>query len=251
MFWFKKKEIVVDCFTTLRSVYELYKPDISVKFFPDEIKLLPNLYDQIDETTKITYKSATIRKCNGLIDYYKTGFILPMWSEFICEPKNAIDKKTAIAMMALPFDYHSHDKRQFTGLFESYIHIKLTSPWLFREKTGVKFTWNSPVWNLHKHIKNFTVVPAVISFNYQCQSNVNVFIDRNSENFTITPGTPLAHIVPISENKIVLKHHLIDQKEYSKIGIPDDFSTLRPERYSRWVKENQKSENKCPFGFGK
>ena len=251
MFWFKRKEIVVDAFTTHRSVYELYKPDRTIKFFPEEIKAIPNYYEEVDESTKITRTKGTIRKCIGLIYYYKTGFIIPMWTDFICQPKTAMTKETAIAMVQMPFYYNTHDRKQYPGMFQDYIHVKLTSPWLFREKTGVKFMWNSPIWNLHNHLKHFTVVPAVISFNYQCQTNVNIFIDKNSENFTIESGTPIAHITPITEHMVTIKHHLVDEKEYSKIGIPDDFSTLRPERYSRWVKENQKSENKCPFGFGK
>ena len=251
MFWFKKKEIVVDCFTTLRSVYELYKPNLSIKFFPNEIKSISNYYTETDATTKIEYEAATIRKCIGLIDYYKSGFILPMWTDFIAQPKSGIKNETAVAMVSHPFFYNSHSRNQYPGLFEDYIHIKLSSPWLLREKTGVKFSWNSPTWNLHKHIRNFTVVPAVVSYNYQAQTNVNLFIDKNSDNFTIKSGTPLVHLIPISEHNVVLKHHLVDEKENSKIGIPDDFAQLRPERYTRWIKESTKNKTKCPFGFEK
>jgi hypothetical protein len=249
MFWFKKKQIVVDCFTTHRSVYELYKPDRAIKFFPDEIKSMPNYYEDVDASTKITQTSGTIRKCIGLLDYYKTGFILPMWTDFICQPKTAVAKETAIAMVQLPFYYSSHDRQQYPGMFEDYFHVKLSSPWLFREKTGVNFMWNSAIWNLHKNLKQFTVVPAAVSYNYQSQTNINIFINKESENFTINSGTPMVHITPISEQKVVIKHHLVDQDEYSKIGIPDDFSKLRPERYLRWIAEKQKAQSKCPFRF--
>ncbi len=250
-FFFKKKRIVVDVFTTLRSVYELYKPDVAVKFYPDIVKSLPNSYEKVDEQTKITYKLSTIRKCNGVIDYYKTGFMIPMWTDFICEPKNALEHKTAIAMVNLPFYYNSHDREQYGDLYKDHFHVKLSSPWAFREKSGVKFYWNAATWNLDNHSNNFVVLPAVISFNYQSQTNVNIFVKNNSNNFIINSGTPLVHLVPITENKVVMKHHLVDEQEYSKIGIPSDYSAIRPGRYNRWIKEKTENSSKCPFGFRK
>lgn len=38
MFWFKRKKIIVDCFTYRKSVFELYKIRKSIHFYPDVIK---------------------------------------------------------------------------------------------------------------------------------------------------------------------------------------------------------------------
>lgn len=238
-------------FTTLRSVYEIYKPDVSIKFYPDEFKAIPKTYVGTDPTTGIKCNAPTIRKCNGIVDYYKTGFVLPMWTDFICQPKGCVAKESSIGMITQPFYYENHSREQYPGLFEDYIHVKLESPWLFREKTGIKFVWGSPTWNLHKHRNNFTVVPAAVSYNYQCTTNVNIFVRKDSEDFILTGGTPLVHITPVSEKEISIKHHLIDDSEKSKLGIPSEFSGILPERYSRWVREVSKNENKCPFGFGR
>ena len=251
MFFFKKSKIVIDMFTTLRSVYELYKPDTSIKFYPDEFKSIPNTYVGTDPTPMIRVDGSTIRKCNGIIDYYKTGFVIPMWTDFICQPKSFVAKESSIALVGLPFFYDSNPRDQYPGLFEDYIHIKLDSPWLFRENSGVRFVWGSATWNLHKHRNNFIVLPAAVSYNYQCATNVNMFVRKDSENFTLTSGTPLVHITPVSEKEIIIKHHLIDETEKSKIGIPQEYSAIRTERYSRWVKELSKNEKKCPFGFGR
>jgi hypothetical protein len=249
MFFFKKSKIIVDAFTTNRSVYELYKPENSINFFPKEVKALKNYYDEVDSSTKITRLQSTIRKCVGLIDYYKIGFILPMWTDFICQPQSAIRNETAIGMVNLPFYYNSHDKKQYHGMFDDYIHVKLASPWQFKEKTDVKFMWTSPTWNLHNHLKNFNVVPAAISFKYQSETNVNIFINKTSENFTISAGTPLVHLSPVTEKSVVIKHHLVDEIDLKKIGIPLDFTNIIPERYNRWVTQSKKHERKCPFGF--
>lgn len=251
MFWFKRKEIVVDCFTTLRGVYELYKPERSIEFFPEQIKNINSTFDEVDEGTKITLNRPTIKSCVGVIDYYKTGFILPMWADFVCQPTTAAKNESAIALMERPFFYHSHTTNQYAGMFVDYLHVKLGSPWLFREKSGIKFGWNSAVWNLQKHVSNFVVLPGVVSYNHQCQTNVNIFVDKKSDNFILTAGTPLVHITPITENKVKLRHHLVDQNEYSKIGMPTDFPSIRPGMYNRWVRETNKvSKKRCPFGFG-
>ena len=251
MFWFKRKEIVVDCFTPLQSVYELFKIQPAMKFFPEEFKSLPNYIDEIDDSTKIKFQSATIRKCIGLQDLYKQGFIIPMWTNLISQPKNSVLNQSAVAMISNPFRFEMHPQRQYAGVFEDYLHIKLTGVWKIREKTGIKFMFQGPAWNLHNHHKNFVVVPGVVSYNYMSQTNVNLFINKNSDDFCIDSGTPLVHIIPITDKKVTIKNHFIDDKEYSKIGIPDDFDFLKPERYLRWVKQKQAQESKCPFGFGK
>ena len=253
MFWFKRKTIIVDCFTIHRSVYELYKIRPAIKYFPDETKTMPNFYDQIDDSTKIKYQSGTIIKCIGLINLYKHGFIMPMWTDFLSEPKTAAEHKNAVAMVGLPFQYQIHSRDQFGNIFEKYIHVKLEGPWRLREKTGVQFLWNAPVWNLHKHTNNFTVVPGSVSYDYQSQTNVNIFINKDIDKFIIESGTPLVHMVPITDNKVELRHHLVDQTEFSKIGIPDEYDMIRPERYTRYIKEYTENnpKPKCPFGFGK
>jgi len=253
MFWFKRKKIVVDCFTIHQSVYDLYKIRPAIKYFPEDAKAMPNFYNVVDDYTKITYETATIRKCVGLINLYKQGFIMPMWTDFICEPKSSLTKKTAVAMIALPFQYQMHDRKQFLTMFENYIHLKLEGVWRLREKTGVQFLWNSPTWNLHSHTQNFTVVPGSVSYDYQSQTNVNMFINKDIDKFMIESGTPLVHIVPITDKEVVLKHHLVDQTEFSKVGIPDEYDMIRPERYIRWIKEYRENnpKPKCPFGFGK
>jgi hypothetical protein len=254
MFWFKRKEIVVDCFTTHRSVYELYKPHNSIKYFPSDIKTLPKNLKYIDESTKIETDATTIRSCIGIIEHYKTGIILPMWTDFICQPKTSVAGETTIGLMGFPFSFITHPKSQYPGLYEDHIHVKFASPWLFKEKTGIKFLWNAATWNLSNHWKNFLVLPGTVSYDIQCQTNVNIFIDKNSENFKLKAGTPLAHIVPLTDKKIKLKTHLISYEENQKLSIPDDFM-MGPggKRYLRYISdlkhETARDNKKCPFGF--
>ena len=250
MFFFKRSTIVVDSFTTHRSVHELYSIQPSIQFFPEEIKQLQNTYVEEDPNTKIRYSVPTVRKCLGMIDLYKVGHIIPMWTDFFCEPKRSLTNECAPGMMQNPFMFSMHDNRQFPGLFLDHIHLKFHGVWAIRDKSGTKFHWTSPLWNQSKHYNNFLLLPAVVSYEHQSQTNVNFFINKKSDDFLLKSGTPLVHLTPLTDKKVVFKNHLVDMKEYQKIGIPDDYGSFRPDRYKRWVREKDK-QVKCPFGFGK
>jgi hypothetical protein len=71
-----------------------------------------------------------------------------------------------------------------------------------------------------------------------------MFINKNIDRFMIESGTPLVHMVPVTDKNVVLKHHLVSQQEFSKVGIPDEYDMIRPERYTRWIKENNENNPK-------
>ncbi len=252
-FFFKKSKIVVDCFTDLRGVYELYKPSKSIDFYPEQFTKMKSYFMAEDRELNIPVKTGTIKRCIAIQDYYKNGFMIPMWTDIVCQPKSFNERKSAFATMAGAFKFNTHFSQQWgeTGLYKEYLHLKLISPWHLREKTGVKFTWNHATWNLSDHAKHFTILPGIISFDLNTATHLNLFVDKNIERFELLAGTPMVHLCQLSEKEIVLKHHLVSEQEIDKLGIPNDFS-WSANRYLRYKKliETQNSK-KCPFGFGK
>jgi hypothetical protein len=132
-------------------------------------------------------------------------------------------------------------------LYDGYSHIKLGSPWLFKEKTGVKFSWHQSDWHRTDIIDRCRIVSGVVDYKYQNQTNVNLFV-KKSTNVEFKAGEPLVHIIPISDKRVVLKTHLVDPLEFSKMEY-------RPAQYTNSYRTHKKSveeqERKCPFGFGK
>ncbi len=254
LFFFKKSKIVVDCFTNLRGVYEVYPIKNSMEFYPSEFSKIGSYYTNEDPNLKIRTQVSTIKRCVGIIDYYKTGFIMPMWSDFICQPQSCINGESVLGAMSMPFTYGPHPPEQYqgTGIFSDYFHIKFDSPWYLREKTGVKFTWNQPTWNLSKYSNNFIVVPGTVSYDIQASTHLNMFINKKSEDFTIMAGTPMVHFAPQTDKEVVIKNHLVTTDELLKVGMPKDFNWLLPNRYTRYKNlMKNKNKGKCPFGFGK
>jgi hypothetical protein len=237
MFLFKRKNIVVDCFTPFETVFNFYKIDRASRFFPKEITALNREVEIPDKKTNIPYKASTLKNCDALREIFRGGIIIPFWTDLICKPASFLRKETNLTLMSPPFTAEPHPKIQFPGIFDSSIHIKLISPWKIREKTGVQFLFSSATWNLHKFVDKFVVLPGVVSYNYMSGTNINIFIYKTSADFTIEAGQPLVHIYPLTENKIEYRTHLVDMREYEKIGIPKEFSSIIPHRYRRYINE--------------
>jgi hypothetical protein len=110
------------------------------------------------------------------------------------------------------------------------------------------------VWNFNTNdTSEFIIPPAVVDFHYQHGNNINLFIktDVKSE-FLFPHGQPMAHLMPLTERKIVLKHHLLSYDEYNKFSAKQSLITFtgKYKKVKRILRAKEK-ESKCPFGFGK
>jgi hypothetical protein len=258
LFFFKKKKIVVDCFTAMESVYNLYKIRKAITYFPEQIKALPTYIEVKTQNGNVKQKISTLKICNGLTELYKVGFIIPMWADFIANPKTAAAGQSALGVMSRHYFFESHPIEQYEGLYRDHMHVKLVSPWRFKETTGAKFTWNAASWNHQEHANNFIINPGVLWFDTQSTTNINMFINKKAEDFTIHAGTPMVHVVPVSDAEVVIKNHLVCIDEWVKLdAIPNDYHQTSFNRLGSYYKDLEKSnemdrkESKCPFGFGK
>ncbi len=247
MFWFKKKEIVVDCFTVNPTIYTCNPIAPANNFFPAEWKSHPKFIRtkyHSDNTSNLEVDLPTIKKCIGFINLYNVGFMIPSWCDFGIEIRED-GSYTYHNAGDLRIDQHPRFQVWDT-LYKDYGHAKIGSPWLLKEKTGVQFSWHQCDWHKTDVIDKFKIVSGVVDFKYQHQTNVNMFIKKGSS-VNFNAGEPLAHLIPISDSNVKIKNHLIDGIEMSKI----DF---RPTQYSnqyRKMKNVIENKSKCPFGFGK
>ena len=98
-------------------------------------------------------------------------------------------------------------------------------------------------------------------YDEQPQSNINLFFKKDVEHFILRAGTPLIHIVPLTDKEVEWKCHLVDMQEwFSKNTIPPDLSMhyegVRNLRYRKDKEISDKMDaeekkGKCPFGFGR
>lgn len=249
--FFKKKKIVLDCFTNIPAVYDNCKIDYGSRYYPEWWK----------ETPKVFNNSNTIKTCRGFIDYYKSGIVIPSWFEadlHLYEKDNADNKWFS---MKYSNDYvdlsQSHDSIQFLGFAQNYgKNIKIKSPWAFKTKADIGFVWTQPIWSNRESFRHFSLLPAVMNFKYQHHTHINFFVELSDSPITITipPLTPLVMLHPLTEEKVEIKTHLVSDKEYERVFSKEDLILNRDladesREYDRKKALTKKIEQiqQCPF----
>ena len=243
-FFFKKSKLYVDAFISedYSGVYDSIPIDYSVKYFPDWWKSLKA--KEFDYDIMNTLKN--MKSCIGLIEFYKKGITIPMWSDFalrLNSDKTKWDWKYSdgISKMA----YHATEQR--LGFKEYYHHFKLESPWLIKSEKNISFMFTPHYYNLQN--LNMEFPPGITDFYYQHATNINFLLPLAEDKAFIPVGQPLINIVPLSEKKLVLKKHLVTKTEHDKL-YQENLSLSFTKKYLKRVKFKEKNESKCPFGFG-
>jgi hypothetical protein len=261
MFLFKKKKIVLDCFTSDSFAYEYASISHATDYYPKWWKELDSKY--IDNTREMNY-SATMKYCKGFTDLYSSSIIIPFWGILNIDMSSKLEK-----LFKWQTNYELYNKQpiithprvQYTEfLDENYQHLKITSPWKFKTEKYIKFILTDPLYNRNE-LTNYSVLPGCIDFKYQKSTNINIMAEYKNEKRTINinPLDPIAMLTPLIEEDIIIKTHLLDVKEftdlesYRRIFTSENTFNAYPKLKS-FLKNHQiqkDNKSKCPFGFGK
>jgi len=249
-FFFKQKEIHVDCFTSKQYVHDLYPIDYTHKFFPDWWKALPKSYDKPESLAPIP----TIKSCIGFNNYFKYGMSIPLWSDIYVA--NNGDGTFAWQYSDGVSGAMSHDFKQMDGGIDvnKYIHLKLHSPWLIRCKESIDWAWTGNTWGFYDP-SQFVIPPAVINYKYNMNADINMFLNFQGTNGKIflKQGTPMVNIIPLTERKVKIHLHKVSNEEYFNLReslIPTSFLNKYGTQ-KRIMEQKEEESKKCPFGFGK
>lgn len=212
MFIFKKKDIVLDCFTHTAVAYDHAKIGFGTEYLPIWWEKQPGISPE---------NWPTVKHCPAVKEFFEQGIVIPSWFEMDL----SIDENgmwTFFASNAHLSTDSSHPANQFPDFAESNGHnIKITSVWRFRTKEDIKFTYTQPTWHWRSILDTLVLLPAIISFKYQPDTNVNLFVTNSSKDkkqCSVKPLTPLAILHPLTERKVVIKNHLVDEAEYKRLS---------------------------------
>lgn len=212
---FSKKEIVLDCYTYRSEVYNYFPIAKGSKHFPEFFK----------NTKKIPPKSSygTLLHCPAFIDYFKLGFVLPLWSDLFLEvgQKGSGSYKWQYADERSQMDFHGENQ---TGIPEKeYQQFKLVTPWVLSCKEDVQFLFSAPSWHFESFPNTLSIVNAVVDFKRNAATNINMVVQRLEQphSFVLRANTPLIHLIPMTDKKIVLKTHLVPIEVYDSVEGPN------------------------------
>jgi len=241
-FWFKRKKIVLDCFTYDSIVYDRHKIQKAVYSLPDWFK---NLDINIPGNMKY---------CEGFKQYFKNAISLNMWCtlDFHIDSKNKKWEWNA----AMPLRAHGEHKPKQYGSFlppDNYDHFKIGTPWFFKTSRHVKFAWVDSFWC--RNTMAYFFPNAIVDYFYQHTTDVNMFFSYGDKpySFTIQAGQPMIFLIPLTEEKVEIRNHLVSVQEIERYAPVDVGVSSAFNRYQIRKKHTDKllsQQKKCPFGFG-
>jgi len=258
-FWFKRPKIILDTFCAGQDLADLFPLEPADQFLPNWFKDLPNTAD-----VKIKGQEAeisTMKYCPGIRNIYEHSFVLRNWTEY----NLTVDDRGNLDIDS-PGQAESHPPVQYGSGFPKMINCKLHSPWVFREKTGVMFTWMGAEYN-HPGAQ-YKIMNGMIDYRYQHGTNVNIMLPMPEKlpeqlsalkftipskyRYTFKAGVPLVLIAPMSEKKVEVKTHVVTPEEFNRMGkhphsrIGAYYNTRK---FLRDKDEREAARKKCPFGF--
>lgn len=176
----------------------------------------------------------SLKRCYGLSDFIRTGYTIPMWATLsvrmpIAKHDERIEAKYDIIESTLfqaeqmsekDMDYffskQTLENNQFP-FFQAGMcpvsdakarkssYLKLLNPWVMRTAPGYSSLFLPALWEPNP---NYQVLAGVVHTDYYPQANVVINITSN-EQFKITEGTPLYHVIPFKREDALLKSSLI------------------------------------------
>lgn len=243
-------KITVDCFTHDKAAFEIYKLRKSIYYQPETMKNMESGFVTTDRNTNINYSLPTIKRCSGINTLYRHGVIMPLWADFISQPVDYVGGNAAVGMFFSPQQVGSHDPRQYPGMMKDYFNVKIPGVWHLVEPSGINFLWQAATWNLDNQNKDFVIPPGVLDFKWNAQTNVNMFVKKDLDTFSLLAGTPLVQIIPLTEKHVEYQCHLVSAEEFwNKPAQPGHFKSML-----RWKKEKAQAvkldelekRGKCP-----
>lgn len=235
---FKRKTIVIDAFTASINAFDLFPIDDANKFLPDWWKDVPaNFF--AESKSGIGLKRTTIKSCTGFTNLYQNGFIMPLWSDLIIQTQgNQYSYQFADNISDIAF----HGIEQLGKEFGHHVHVKIISPWKIREQKGIKFLYSEPTWNEPSDMLIQKTPPGLVEFKFQHTTHVNMFLSKGRR-YEWLAGKPMAHIIPLTENKVELKTHLVGPTEIMRVMHTSGFPFFN----NGYVQSKKIKQNKCPW----
>ena len=225
LFFNKRSKITLDCFTYDPMIAKTAPIAPAIKFYPKWMKDLhsvvaePKFNPNTQETHSIP--SGTVRGCPGITDYFKTGFIAPLWVDASVIINK--DGRYSYHSADQPFSIESHFPGQWAG-YNGYTHMKIVLPWHIEETTGVKFLLQRPMWTDNTNplfINKLTSAGGVIDFKSQHSLHLHTFLEipHDRQEFILPFGLPLLHMIPLTDKDIKVNIHVLSEEEWKKKTI--------------------------------
>ena len=209
-------------------------------FIPDWWKSTPKSKYSDDQSLSPEY---TIKTCTAFKELYSNGIIQPLWSDLNLKvyPDGKYEYQFADSVSTIT----DHQEWQHEGSPYSngqHTQVKLISPWVAKSKNNIKWLFTSPYWSgqgvgdmhVSHGIMPFNVIPSAM--------HVNMFFRRREAPFVyrLEFGTPLAHIIPLTDKEVKINYHLVSEQELDNMQRHSTINFFFLNRFT-------KAKKRCPY----
>lgn len=218
----------IEFFSTIPGVAETfpiieakdYKPEWTKVAIQDLINKKNNIIN--NNTGRFTHLSY----CPGIFDLFKTGYIVPMWYDvFIKTEKNkpgfswTVADKDFSTLSDIKFiDTHNEEMTNFIPKRKGTINniVKINTPWNVIVPENLKFLC-LPI-SYPDHF-NYESTSGVLDSSLSSELNIQMNWNVEEGEILIKAGTPLMHIIPLSEKAFNIEVRTANKKDLQWINI--------------------------------
>ena len=232
-------KIVLEVFTNQQYVMDQCQPTLAKNFIPEWWRTLPA--SRTEHTNLRTAGSpvpiSSMKQCPAINEILKQGVIFPSWCELHlnCDDNGHLDQRVFPEHTALL----PHDEQDWNFHKPNYAHVKVGSPWLIKESTGVKWLWIKPDWH-QKDPNAYWGVPGIIEYKHQHAVLNNIKI-KHGTSCKINTGDPWLQLIPMSEKKIEVKCQIVSNEEMNRLNTTN-ISAVGS--YMKSIKNKQRQEGR-------
>jgi hypothetical protein len=173
-------------------------------------------------------KDSTVQHCPGIVDYLKTGYIIPAWTDMVLRLINGEMHLESVVNFK-DIDFNIHRQHQFQGMSFEQMPVmnsfnKVASPWWIKTTPGTSVLITHPYWNRNK---TFTSVSAVVhpdshpihmkwffEFNSPLKDSPEIY---DQEFQVIKKGTPLMLIIPFKREKFTHECVFLNERDHARL----------------------------------
>lgn len=233
-------------FTTIKEAYTYAPVEETIKFLPSWFKSIPSSYSSPD--THPLFQVPTIRNCVGLLEYFKKGAIMPLWSDVrinIGEAGNTEEDMWCFSNGHSRLESHGADQWGSNSAFldpQTDAHLKFVTPWHFKPSKDIPIFLGKPEWV--KEIRDLHIMQGIYRYGNTDSLNLNCIAKRRLAPYTIelSYGTPLAYFLPLTEQDVEYKVEHVTAAEFDKLSYRTG-RTLKFKGSSRAIRK------KCPYPY--
>lgn len=199
-------------FSKVAGLAEVFPIQPATKFIPQWMKTAQSHYKSIKKETEFT-RINHIARCPGIVDLMTTGYVITSWHDVIIEtdPSKGSNFTWTIPNTGL-FEVSESNKlldgQNHPGILEfiprhgkSDIIVKVNTPWHIITPKDVKVLM-LPIAYPDEDI--FEATPGILDPKISTEVNIQMWWNIRKGSYMIKAGTPLAHLIPLTERKLNL-----------------------------------------------